>query len=90
MSIDDPDESTSTPAGARTLTGGAIATFIGVLLLVFGPSPTPGVPLNLHQMAYVFSGSASFCFSPVFWSVCFLSGDFHTAIRLASAHRQVS
>jgi hypothetical protein len=60
MSIDDQESSTSTPAGARTLTGGAIATFIGVLLLLFGPRPTPGVPLNLHQMAYAFLGIGIF------------------------------
>jgi hypothetical protein len=50
----DPRLPTSAPAGAKALAGGAIATLIGVLLLVFGPSSTPGVPLNPHRMAYAF------------------------------------
>jgi hypothetical protein len=53
VSLNNP---TRTPPGARALTGGAIATFIGILLLVFGPSPSPGFPLNPHQMAWVFIG----------------------------------
>jgi len=62
MSIGDPDPRlpSSAPAGAKALTGGAIATFIGILLLVFGPSSTPGVPLNPHQMAYAFLGVGIF------------------------------
>ena len=35
---------------------GALAAFIGVLLLVLGPAPTPGGPLNPHQLAYLFIG----------------------------------
>lgn len=57
VSLDDP---TRTPVGARALTGGAIATFIGILLLVFGPSPVPGSPLNPHQMAWIFVGIGIF------------------------------
>ena len=53
MSSEDP---TRTSVGARALTGGALATFIGILLLVFGPSPSPGSPLNPHQMAWIFIG----------------------------------
>jgi len=62
MSIGDPDRRlpTAAPAGARALTGGAIATFLGILLLVFGPSPAPGVPINPHQMAYAFLGIGIF------------------------------
>jgi len=62
MSIDDSDPRlpTRAPAGAKALTGGAIATFIGFLLLVFGPSSTPGMPLNPHQMAYAFLGIGIF------------------------------
>jgi hypothetical protein len=62
MSIGDPDPRlpTSAPAGAKALTGGAIATFIGILLLVFGPSSTPGVPLNPHQMGLAFLGIGMF------------------------------
>lgn len=62
MSIDDPEPRlpASAPAGAKALTGGAIATSVGILLLVFGPSPAPGVPLNLHPMAYAFLGIGIF------------------------------
>lgn len=54
MPLDDPQTPSLAPVGSRALTGGAIATFVGTLLLVLGPAPTPGVPLNPHQMAYVF------------------------------------
>ena len=62
MSIGDPTPRlpTSAPVGSKALTGGAIAIFIGILLLVFGPSPTPGAPLNPHQMAYAFLGAGIF------------------------------
>ena len=56
MPLDDPQMPSRAPVGSRALTGGAIATFIGILLLVFGPARTPGVPLNPHQMAWVFLG----------------------------------
>lgn len=57
MSLDDP---TRTPVGARALTGGAIAVVIGILLLVFGPSPSPQFHLNPHQMAWIFVGIGVF------------------------------
>jgi hypothetical protein len=44
----------------KALAGGAIATFIGIMLRVFGPSSTSGVPLNPHQMAYAFLGIGIF------------------------------
>jgi hypothetical protein len=48
------------PVGSRALTGGFIAATIGILLLILGPSPRPGVPLNPHQMAWVFLGMGIF------------------------------
>lgn len=57
MTPEDLDtETTSGSIGNKALAGGAIAAFLGILLLVLGPSPTPGVPLNPHQLAYLFLG----------------------------------
>jgi hypothetical protein len=62
MSLDDQNGSGLTsPLGRRAQIGGALAIFIGVLLLVFGPGPSPGSPLNLHQMARIFVGIGAFC-----------------------------
>jgi len=60
MPLDDPQMPSRAPVGSRALTGGAIATVIGILLLVLGPAPTPGVPLNPHQMAWVILGMGLF------------------------------
>jgi hypothetical protein len=60
----DPDDPETTQArnrvGRKAQVGGALAVFIGVLLRFFGPSATPGIPLNPHQMAYVFIGLGIF------------------------------
>lgn len=57
MSFEDP---TPAPAGGRALTGGQIAAFIGILLLVFGPSPSLGSPVNPHKLAWIFVGVGAF------------------------------
>jgi hypothetical protein len=58
MDPDDTNGTGSAPSnlGRRAQIGGALAAFIGVLLLVLGPAPTPGGPLNPHQLAYLFIG----------------------------------
>jgi hypothetical protein len=58
MKDDDSDStgSGSNNLGRRAQIGGALAAFIGLLLLVFGPSATPGVPLDPHRLAYLFIG----------------------------------
>lgn len=39
--------------GARAQIAGAIAVIIGILLRAWGPQPTPEVPIDPHQFAYV-------------------------------------
>jgi hypothetical protein len=58
MDPDVPDSTGSAPSnlGRRAQIGGALAAFIGLLLLVFGPTATPGVPLDPHRLAYLFIG----------------------------------
>jgi hypothetical protein len=56
----DPSGTNGSAIGSRVLAGGAITAFIGILLLIFGPSPTPGSPVNPHQMAHVFLGMGIF------------------------------
>lgn len=51
---DQNDGGLTSPLGRRAQVGGLLAVFIGVLLLIFGPGPAPGSPLNLHQMASIF------------------------------------
>jgi hypothetical protein len=46
--------------GRKAQVGGSIAVLIGVLLRLFGPSATPGVPLNPHGLAYLFIGLGIF------------------------------
>jgi hypothetical protein len=60
-----PDDSeftrtTRSNVGRRAQIGGFIAVFIGVLLLVFGPSPAPGIPLDPHKLDYLFIGIGLF------------------------------
>jgi hypothetical protein len=60
-----PEESKSAETarsnlGRRAQIGGAIAVFIGVLLLLFGPGSTPGIPLNPHGLAWLFVGIGLF------------------------------
>jgi hypothetical protein len=50
----DHDSGLTSPLGRRAQVGGILAVFLGVLLLVFGPGPSPGSPLNLLQMARIF------------------------------------
>jgi hypothetical protein len=59
-SEDSETEQARNRVGRKAQVGGALAAFIGVLLLLFGPSATPRVPLNPHQMAYVFIGLGIF------------------------------
>jgi hypothetical protein len=58
MEPDDPYNTGSARGnlGRRALIGGALAAFIGALLLVLGPTATPGIPLNPHRLAYLFLG----------------------------------
>jgi hypothetical protein len=57
---DSPDLSMSS-LGRRSQVGGAIAAFIGVLLLVVTPPAPPGAPVNIHQMAMLFIAIGAFC-----------------------------
>jgi len=65
---DSPDLSKSS-LGRRSQVGGAIAAFIGVLLLLVTPAAPPGapgapaVPVNIHQMAMLFIAIGAFCFA---------------------------
>jgi hypothetical protein len=60
MNPEDAESTRGSKVGRKAQVGGGIATLMGVLLLVFGPSATPGGPLNPHQMAYVFIGLGIF------------------------------
>ncbi|MGA7625065.1 MAG: hypothetical protein WB630_00705 [Candidatus Acidiferrales bacterium] len=41
-------------SGRRAQLGGAVAIFLGALLLVATPPASQGAPINVHQMAAVF------------------------------------
>ena len=60
MLPDDPDlaRPTRSKAGRRAQIGGAISVYIGVLLLLLGPAPSP--PLNPHRLAWLFVGIGLF------------------------------
>jgi hypothetical protein len=60
MLTDDSESTTHSSAGRRVQAGGFIAVFIGVLLLLFGPSPAPGIPLDPHKLDYLFIGIGLF------------------------------
>jgi len=50
----DSDRLARSRLGRKPQVGGGISVFLGVLLLVFLPSASPGSGLDLHQMAKVF------------------------------------
>jgi hypothetical protein len=56
----EPARPTRSNLGKRTQIGGAIAVYIGVLLLLLGPAPTP--PLNPHRLAWLFIAIGLFLF----------------------------
>lgn len=56
----DSDSTQGSKVGRKAQVGGGIAILMGVLLLVFGPSATPGVPLNPHGLAHLFIGFGIF------------------------------
>jgi uncharacterized RDD family membrane protein YckC len=58
MEPDDPNGTSpaSGSLGRRAQMGGALAAFIGVLLLAFGPAATSGISLDPHRLAYLFLG----------------------------------
>jgi hypothetical protein len=60
MNPGDSDNTQGSKVGRKAQVGGALAVFIGILLLFFGPSATPGVPLNPHGLAYLFIGLGIF------------------------------
>ena len=60
-----PEDSESTRiargrVGRKAQVGGALAVLIGILLLLFGPTKAPGVPLDPHQMDCAFIGLGIF------------------------------
>ncbi len=40
--------------GMRSLIGGGLAAGIGIMLLIFIPSPPPGSPVNAHPIGWAF------------------------------------
>ena len=58
LSNDSASEKARNNLGRRAQVGGAIAVFIGVLLLLLGPAPTP--PLDPHKLAWLFVGIGLF------------------------------
>lgn len=62
MLSDDSDTTVAARSrvGRKAQAGGFIAVFIGVLLLLLGPSPTPGIPLDPHKLDYLFIGIGLF------------------------------
>ncbi len=44
----------SAQLGRRSQVGGALAIFLGALLLLATPRAAPGAPVDIHQMAIVF------------------------------------
>jgi hypothetical protein len=46
--------------GRRSQVGGALAAFVGVLLLLAAPAAPPGAPIDVHKMAMVFIAIGSF------------------------------
>ncbi len=47
--------------GRRAQVGGALAIGIGILLLVFLPTPAPGSPVDVHRIGWAFLGVGIFC-----------------------------
>ena len=71
MALDDQNR---TGIAARAFTGGAIAVFVGILLLLMGPEPAPGSPLNPHQMAWLFVAIGVFLLAIGAFARLFLKG----------------
>jgi hypothetical protein len=47
--------------GRRLQVGGALATGIGVLLLIFLHAPAPGAPVDVHRIGWAFLVVGIFC-----------------------------
>ncbi len=61
----DPEESDSqavarSRVGRKAQVGGGLAMFIGLLLLFFLPPTPPGIPIDLHPMAWLFIAIGAF------------------------------
>ena len=56
----DPQFKTTTPLGRRSQVGGALAAFIGVLLLLATPAAPPGAPIDVHKIGMVFIAIGAF------------------------------
>ena len=86
MSIGDQDPRlpTSAPAGARALTGGAIATFMAFCYWCSAlPLRRECYSIPTRWLTHL-SGSASFFFSLVFCPVCFLSSEVSSTVSCKS------
>jgi len=56
----EPEEFDRQP-GRRLQIGGALATGIGILLLIFLHAPPPGSPVDVHKIGWAFLFVGIFC-----------------------------